>query len=134
VTIRLKPELECLIQKDVERGPYQTVDEFVEHAVELLHEQEEWLSTHRAAIGAKIDEGYASAQRGDLLGADEVRVWMEEKKAAWRARRGLCETSSRRKLAAPESSVLGEGGETPRIVNSLVCTTIVAGAMKTRPS
>jgi putative addiction module CopG family antidote len=88
MTIRLKPELESLIQRDVERGPYESVDEFVEQAVQLLHEQEEWLSANRAAIGAKIDEGYASAQRGELLGADEVRAWMEEKKAAWRARRG----------------------------------------------
>jgi putative addiction module CopG family antidote len=88
MTIRLKPELERLIQKDVERGPYQSVDEFVEHAVERLHEQEEWLSANRAVIGAKIEEGYAAAQRGELIGADEVRAGMEEKKAAWRARRG----------------------------------------------
>jgi hypothetical protein len=30
MTIHLKPELEALIQRDVERGPYQSVDEFVE--------------------------------------------------------------------------------------------------------
>lgn len=34
MTIRLKPELEALIQKDVERGPYQSADEFVEQAVQ----------------------------------------------------------------------------------------------------
>lgn len=44
MTIRLKPELEQLIQEDVERGPYQTADEYVEEAVKMLHEQEEWLS------------------------------------------------------------------------------------------
>ena len=31
--IRLRPELEELIKQDVQRGPYETVDEFVEHAV-----------------------------------------------------------------------------------------------------
>jgi len=36
--IRLRPELENLIKQDVERGPYQTVDEFVERAVSMLHE------------------------------------------------------------------------------------------------
>jgi len=33
MTIRLKPELEALIQKDLERAPYRSADEFVEQAV-----------------------------------------------------------------------------------------------------
>jgi hypothetical protein len=37
--IHLRPELEEMNKQD-QRGPYQTVDEFVEHAVSLLHEQE----------------------------------------------------------------------------------------------
>ena len=51
--IRLRPELEALIQKDVERGPYQTVSEFVEHAVSMLHEQEAWLAAHRTEIASQ---------------------------------------------------------------------------------
>lgn len=68
--IRLRPELEALIQKDVERGPYQTVNEFVERAVSMLHEQEAWLAAHRTEIASQIEEGYAAAQRGELLNAD----------------------------------------------------------------
>lgn len=70
VNIRLRPELEKLIEEDIRRGPYQSVDEFVEHAVSLLHEQEGWLAEHRTEIGAKIDEGYAAAERGKLLDSD----------------------------------------------------------------
>jgi putative addiction module CopG family antidote len=80
--IRLRPELEALIRQDIQRGPYQTVDEFVEHAVSILHEQEAWLAAHRAEIAAQIDEGYASAQRGELLGADEVRSKLSKLKSA----------------------------------------------------
>jgi putative addiction module CopG family antidote len=58
MTIHLKPELEALIQKDVERGPYQSADEFVEQAVQMLHEQEQWLADNHADIAAKIEEGY----------------------------------------------------------------------------
>jgi hypothetical protein len=36
-------------------------------------------------IRARIDEGYASAQRGDLMDAESVRAEMREKKRAWRA-------------------------------------------------
>jgi putative addiction module CopG family antidote len=42
--IRLPPELENLIKQDVQRGSYETVDEFVECAVSMLHEQEAWLA------------------------------------------------------------------------------------------
>ena len=83
MTIRLKPEVERLIQRDVERGPYQTADEFVELAAQMLHEQEEWLAANRARISAKIEEGFRAAQRGELIDADRVREQMEEKKRAW---------------------------------------------------
>jgi len=72
MTIRLTPELEALIQKDVERGPYQSADEFVAHAVQMLHEQEQWLDENRAEIGAKIEHGFAQAERGELVDGDEA--------------------------------------------------------------
>lgn len=64
--IHLKPELEELIKQDIQRGAYQTLDEFVERAVSMLHEQEVWLAQNRLEIAAKIDESYAAAQRGEL--------------------------------------------------------------------
>lgn len=73
MNVRIRPDLEKLIQEDVERGPYGSVDEYVEEAVSLLHQQEQWLAQNRAEIKAKIEEGYAQAKRGQLLEADEVR-------------------------------------------------------------
>jgi putative addiction module CopG family antidote len=78
--IRLRPELEALIREDVERGPYRTVDEFVERAVALLHEQESWLAEHRNEIESKIADGYASAQHGELIDSDQVRSRLNERK------------------------------------------------------
>ena len=83
MTIRLKPELEALIQKDVERGPYRSADEFVEQAVQMLHEQEQWLADNHADIAAKIEEGYASAERGTLLDSAQVRAQIDERKRTW---------------------------------------------------
>ncbi|HXL22062.1 MAG TPA: type II toxin-antitoxin system ParD family antitoxin [Candidatus Dormibacteraeota bacterium] len=85
MNIHLRPELEAMIKQDLERGPYQSVDEFVERAVSLLHEQETWLAEHGTEIRAKIDEGYAAAQRGELIDSDQVRSTLEEKKRAWLA-------------------------------------------------
>jgi antitoxin ParD1/3/4 len=78
--IRLRPELEELVKQDVQRGGYETVDEFVEQAVSMLHEQEAWLAANRAEIRDKIDQGYASAQCGELISPDEVRSKLAELK------------------------------------------------------
>jgi len=83
--IHLRPELEEMVKQDVQRGPYQTVDEFVEHAISLLRKQEAWLAEHGSEIRAKIEQGYAAAQRGDLIGSDQVRSGLEERKRAWLA-------------------------------------------------
>ncbi len=83
--IHLRPELEEMVKQDVQRGPYQTVDEFVEHAISLLHEQEAWLAEHSSEIRARIEKGYAAAQRGELIGSDQVRSVLEERKRAWLA-------------------------------------------------
>jgi len=70
--IRLNPELEALIQEGVERGPYRSADEFVEHAVRMLHEQEQWLADHHTDIAAKIEHGFAQAERGELVDGDQA--------------------------------------------------------------
>lgn len=83
MTIHLRPELEELVRQDVLRGPYESVDEFVEHAVSLLHEQEAWLSAHRDEIAGKIEDGWKAAERGKLISDKEVRVRMRARKQAW---------------------------------------------------
>ena len=80
MAIRLKPEIEALIEQDVQRGSYQSSDDFVEEAVRQLHDQEEWLAENRVRITADIEDGYASAQRGELLTPEEVRSRLEHKK------------------------------------------------------
>jgi putative addiction module CopG family antidote len=83
--VHLRPELEELIKQDVQRGPYQSVDEFVERAVSLLHERETWLADHGTELKGKIEHGYAAAQRGELIDSDRVRSIIPERKRAWLA-------------------------------------------------
>jgi Arc/MetJ-type ribon-helix-helix transcriptional regulator len=83
MTIRLRPELEELIRQDIQRGPYQSVEEFIEHAVTLLHEQEAWFASHRDEITAKVEGGWNAATRGELVGEAEVQSNMRERKRAW---------------------------------------------------
>ena len=81
MTVNLKPELEALIKDDLESGPYRSVDEFVERAVQMLHEQEQWFAGNRDGIAALVEHGFAQAERGELIDGDEVA-------AILRARRG----------------------------------------------
>ena len=83
VTIHLRPELEEMIKRDVQRGPYQTVDEFVEYAISLLHEQGAWLAGHGPEIRAKIERCYVAAQRGESVDSAQVRSRLDERKRAW---------------------------------------------------
>ncbi len=45
-------------------------------------EDEMWL----AEIRAKIEEGYAAAERGELIDGDEVRARLEQHKREWLAK------------------------------------------------
>lgn len=78
--IRLRPEIENLIKHDVQCGPYQSIDEFVERAVSMLHDQEVWLSQNRDQIAAKIERGYAAAERGELIEGDDARSRLNDLK------------------------------------------------------
>lgn len=81
--IQLRPELEDLIREDVQRGFYRSVDEFLERAVTLLHEQETWLAANRGEISARIEEGWLAAERGEVADSEQVQARMRERKEAW---------------------------------------------------
>ena len=87
MTVDLSPELEALVRRDIAGGAYASVDEFVTKAVTELHEREQWLAEQREEIRTKIEEGWASAERGELLDEAEVKREMSAMKAAWRAQR-----------------------------------------------
>jgi len=76
-----------MIKRDVQRGPYQTVDEFVEYAISLLHEQGAWLAGHSPEIQAKIERGYAAVQHGESIDSAQVRSRLDERQRAWLARK-----------------------------------------------
>ena len=84
MTVHLKPELEAIIHADVDRGPYQSADEFVERAIQMLHEQEDWLARNRAEIADQIEHGFAQAERGELMDGDEVFSLLRERRSARR--------------------------------------------------
>lgn len=63
--ITLKPEQEAFIHAKLQSGRYQTVDDVIQEALQLLNERdrafEQWVIETRA----KVDEGIASLERGE---------------------------------------------------------------------
>jgi putative addiction module CopG family antidote len=86
MTIQLSPEMEEMIREDVNRGAYGSVEEYVAHAVGLLHAQESWIASHRAEITAQIEEGWLASERGELFDGDTSRVQLAERKREWLAK------------------------------------------------
>ena len=85
MTIQLKPETEAMIQADVERGPYQSAEEFVEQAVRMLHQEEELVAFQKQIIHEKIERAFEQFERGEELSEEELRAELQEHKAAWLA-------------------------------------------------
>jgi putative addiction module CopG family antidote len=83
MTIHLKPEFETLIQKDLARGAYRSIEEFVERAVQLLHDEEALLHESRDAIHEQIGLGLAQLDQGHGMSGEVSRTRLRDKKAAW---------------------------------------------------
>lgn len=83
MTIQLRPDLEQLIQKDIERGGYQSVEQFVERAIQLLHDEEHLLQENKEAIHEAIGDGLAQLDRGEGIAGEVSRARLQEKKTDW---------------------------------------------------
>jgi putative addiction module CopG family antidote len=83
MTITLRPENEKLIAQAMQTGAYQSPDEVIERALQMLHSEEEWLDCHKSEITEKIERAFAQFDRGEFLSAEESQADMEKRKAAW---------------------------------------------------
>lgn len=83
MTITLRPEHEKAIAEAIQSGAYQTPDEVLTRALEVLRCEEEWLHEQKAEVTEKIDRAFAQFERGEFFSADESRADMERRKEAW---------------------------------------------------
>ena len=87
--IRLSPKLQAVVERDMATGRFNSVEEYIAEAVELLHEREQWREESTEELNAKLDEAIAEAERGELMSMEEVREEMKRMKADWIARNQL---------------------------------------------
>lgn len=83
MTITLRPEQEQLIARAIETGAYQSPEEVIGRALELLHSEYEWASGPLDEVAEKIDRAFEQFERGEFLTAEESLADMERRKLAW---------------------------------------------------
>ena len=85
MTINLRPEHERLINQAMESGVYQSPDEVVGRALEVLSFEDEWFRDHNGLVHEKIERGFEQFDRGEFFSAEESRTEMERRKSEWLA-------------------------------------------------
>jgi len=82
MTIELKPELEALIQKRLESGMFQDVEDVLLQALESQDAEEAWLQLHRREVAEKLDRAMEEFDQVGGIHGSEVRQRLQEMKAA----------------------------------------------------
>jgi Arc/MetJ-type ribon-helix-helix transcriptional regulator len=84
MTIDLKPEQQRVIDLAVQSGAYQSPDEVLDQAFEIIREQlglEDWMLGQREQISAHIAAGFAQAERGELMDGDAAVEILRRRRA-----------------------------------------------------
>ena len=81
--IELKPEDEQLIQKRLQSGAFDSIDQVIHDALISQDAEESWLHENRDAINAKIARGLDQLNSGQSVSGDIARARLQERKAAW---------------------------------------------------
>ncbi len=80
--LEIKPEQQKVLDRAARSG--MSPEEVLDQAFAIIHEQfrnEDWLLADRAAIAAHIEEGFAQAERGELLDADQAIKTLQDRRA-----------------------------------------------------
>lgn len=80
--LELKPEQEELLERAAQSGI--SPQELLDQAFAIIHEQHrngDWMVSDREAVAAHVAEGFAQAERGELVDADEAKHILREKRA-----------------------------------------------------
>jgi Arc/MetJ-type ribon-helix-helix transcriptional regulator len=81
MAIELKPEQENRVAEALRSGAYSSPNDVIDRALEVLHEQDEWIAANRQAIDVTIRTGIAELERGEGIPEDELDAYLERLKA-----------------------------------------------------
>ena len=80
-TLQRQPEQEHRIAEALRSGAYSSFDDVIDCALEVLHEQDKWLTANRHPHDAKIRTGIEELERGEGIPEDELDAYLARLKA-----------------------------------------------------
>jgi Arc/MetJ-type ribon-helix-helix transcriptional regulator len=81
MAIQLKPEQEHRIAEAIRSGAYQSPDDVIDRALEMLHERDEWLMANRQTVDSRIRRGMEELNRGEGIPEDQLDAHLTHLKA-----------------------------------------------------
>ena len=81
MAIHLNPNQEHRVAEALRSGAYHSPDDVIDRALDVLHEQDEWLMANRQAIDAHIRQGIEELERGEGIPEDKLDAYLERLKA-----------------------------------------------------
>ncbi len=81
MSLALDPATEQRIQRDLARGPYREPAELINHALDLLEDEESWLLSNKAALNKRLEESMAQIERGEGIPGDQLLSVLAEKRS-----------------------------------------------------
>jgi len=84
VEIELNPEQQRVMDFAVSSGDYQSPDEVLDQAFEIIREQLEqnnWMLEQREAVSAHIEQGFVEAENGQLIDGDAAIEMLQRRRA-----------------------------------------------------
>jgi predicted transcriptional regulator len=80
--LELKPEQQKVLDRALQSG--MSPEEVLDQAFAVIDEQfgnEEWLLTDKTAIASQIEEGFAQAERGELLDVEQAIQVLQDRRS-----------------------------------------------------
>ena len=86
MNVSLTEELEEFVRRKVESGRYSSATEVISAGFRLLEREDEFGDARLVAIRARVEEGIAQAERGQLGDGEEAVARVKKRAAAKRRR------------------------------------------------
>ena len=83
--LELKPEQKKVLDRAARSG--MSPEEVLDQAFAVIHEQyrnDDWLRANKKSFAAQIDEGFAQAERGELIEGEQTIQILHERRASRR--------------------------------------------------
>lgn len=87
MNVNLTPELETLVHKRVKTGRYNSASEVVRDALRLFEQRDRIRELQIKGLRRKINEGWASLERGEALDGEEFFRGLEREEQELRRKR-----------------------------------------------